>query len=63
MGMASILVMWPEPFEQTFIVQALSEEKFKECGRRMTDNDGRCTTEAYLVLSYKLTSEPLAQVS
>ena len=69
MGMAAILVMWPGSFEQTFIPpshrgsiwnltligQAVSEEKmFKERGRRRT-------TEAYL--SYKLTSEPSAQVS
>ena len=72
MGMAAILVMWPEPFEQTFVPhpkeaqyviltligQAVSEEKmFKECGWQ--------TTEAYprAYLSYKLTSEPSAQVS
>ena len=68
MGMAAILVMWPGPFEQTFVPpshgdslwnltligQAVSEEKmFKECGRQ--------TKEAYP--SYKLTSEPSAQVS
>ena len=61
MGMAAILVMWPGPFEQTFVSPfhrssiwnltligpVVSEEKmFKECGRRRT-------TEAYL--SYKLT--------
>ena len=61
-GMAAILVIWPGPFEQTFIPpshggsilnltligQAVSEEKmFKECGLR--------TTEAYL--SNKLTNE------
>ena len=60
--------MWPGPFEQTFVFQSqrssmwnliligsvVSEEKmFKECGQR--------TTEAYL--SYKITSEPSAQVS
>ena len=78
MGMAAILVMWPGPFEQTFVPpshgesiwnlaslrRVLSEEKlFKECGRQ-TDSrqtDARRTTEAYL--SYKLTSEPSAQVS
>ena len=78
MGMAAILVMWPGPFEQIFVPQShgdsiwnlasigpvVSEEMFKECGRR-TDNgrtdDGRRTTEAYL--SYKLTNEPSAQVS
>ena len=66
MTMAAILVMWPGPFEQTFVPQsyggiirtligqAVSEEKmFKECGRR--------TTEAYLY--YKLISEPSVQVS
>ena len=67
MGMAAFLVMWPGPFEQTFVPLFLggsiwnmtligpvvSEEKmFEECRRR--------TTEAYL--SYKLTSEPSAQV-
>ena len=72
MGMAAILVMWPGPFEWTFVPPSygdsiwnlasigpvVSEEKmFKECGWR-TD-DGR--TEAYL--SYKLTNEPSAQVS
>ena len=51
MGMAAILVMWPGPFEQTFvhlshrcsiwnltlIGPVVSEEKmFKECGRRRT---------------------------
>ena len=72
MGMAVILVIWLGPFEQTFvppfhgesiwnlasICPVVSEEKmFKECGRR---TDGQ-TTEAYI--SYKLTSEPSAQVS
>ena len=61
MAMAAILVMWPGPFEQTFVPSShrsstwnltligpvVSEEKmFKECG-------GRQTTEAYL--SCKLT--------
>ena len=61
MGMAAILVMWPGPFEQTFIPPShrsaiwnltligpvASEEKmFKECGLHTT-------TEDYL--SYKLT--------
>ena len=64
-GVVAILVMWPGPFEQTFVPpshggsiwnltligQAVSEEKmFKECGRRRTDNG------AYLY--YKLTHEP-----
>ena len=63
MDMAAILVMWPGPFEQTFVPPShrssiwnltligpvVSEEKmFKECGRRTMT-----TTEAYL--SYKLT--------
>ena len=70
MGMAVILVMWPGPFEQTFIPPSqgdsiwnlasigpvVSQKKmFKECGWR-TD-DGR-TTEVYL--SYKLTNKPSA---
>ena len=52
MGMAAILVMWPGPFEQTFVPPyhgdsiwnlasigpVVSEEKmFKECGRRTDD--------------------------
>ena len=72
-GMAAILVMWPGPFEQTFVPPSqgdsiwnlasigpvVSEEKmFKECGRR---TDTQQTTEAYL--SYKLTREPSALVS
>ena len=68
MVMVAILVMWPGLFEQTFVPPShkssiwnltlsgpvVSEEMFKECARRRT-------TEAYL--SYKLTSEPLSQVS
>ena len=60
MCMAPIMVMWPGLFEQSFVPpshggsiwnltligQAVSEEMFKECGRRWT-------TEAYLY--YKLT--------
>ena len=52
MGMAAILVMWPGPFEQTFVPPShgesiwnlasigpvVSEEMFKECGRQ---TDGR----------------------
>ena len=52
MGMAATLVMWPGPFEQTFVPPShgdsiwnlasigpvVSEEKmFKECGRRIDD--------------------------
>ena len=63
--MAAILVMWPGPFEQTFVPlshagsmwnltligQAVSEEKmFKECGRRTTD---RWTTDGGLVYSIR----------
>ena len=73
MGMVGILVMWHWPFEQTFVPPsdggsiwnltltgpAVSEDKiFKDCGRR---TDRWHTTEAYL--SYKLTSESVAQVS
>ena len=50
MGMAAILVMWPGPFEQTFVAPShrsfiwnltligpvVSEEMFKDCGRRRT---------------------------
>ena len=73
MGMTAILVMWPRLFEQTFIPpshegsiwnltltgQEVSDEKmFEKCGQQ---TDRQRLTEAYL--SYKLTSEPLAQVS
>ena len=73
MGMVAILVMWSGQFEKIFvppshgdsiwnlapIKQVVSEEKmFKECGWR---TDRRRTTETYL--SYKLTNEPLPQVS
>ena len=65
MGMAAILVMWPGPFEQTFVPPSywssiwnltfigpvVSEEK--ECGRRRTTYNPHRTTEA--ALSYKLT--------
>ena len=55
MAMAAILVMWPEPFEQTFVPPThrssiwnltligpvVSEEKmFKGCGRQWTTDDG-----------------------
>ena len=65
-GLEAILVMWPGPFEQTFVPhpmeapyeiwltgQAVFEEKiFKECGRRMTDDDDGWTTEpAYTISS------------
>ena len=67
MGMAAISVMWPGPFEQTFVPSCyrgairnltliglvVSEEMFKEFGGQMT--------EAYLY--YKLTSEPSSPVS
>ena len=73
MGMAVILVMWPGPFEKTFIPPShgdsiwnlvsigpvVSEQKmFKECGRR---TDGRRTTQTFLI--YKLNNEPSAQVT
>ena len=73
MGIAAIMVMWPGPFEQTFVSPShgdsiwnlssigpvVPEEKmFKSVDDRQTD---RRTTEAYL--SYKLTNEPSAQVS
>ena len=70
MGMAAIMVMWPRPFEQTFVPpsrggsiwnltligQAVSEKNlFKDCGRQPTDDGG--------LLSFKLTNEPSAQLS
>ena len=73
MGMAAILIMWPEPVEQFFVPPShggsiwnltligavLSEEKmFENVDNIHTD---RQTTGAYL--SYKLTTEPSAQVS
>ena len=68
MGMAAIFVMWPGPFEQTFIPSShrssiwnlalfgavVSEEE------RWTTTDG-WTTEAYL--SYKLTNDPSVEVT
>ena len=63
--MAATLVMWPGPFEQTFVPpshggsiwnltligQVVSEEKmFKECGRRRRTDNGAC-------LYYKITYE------
>ena len=75
MGMAVILVKWPGPFEQIFvppshrdsiwnlasICPVVSEEKmFKECGWQTDWWTDKQMTEAYL--SYKLTSEPSAQV-
>ena len=72
MGMAAILVMCQNhlnklssPIPQKLHMKydfdpAVSEEMFKECRRRTTTTD-EGTTEAYL--SYKLTSEPSAQVS
>ena len=53
MGMVASLVMWPGPFEQTFVPPShvdsiwnlasigpvVSEEMFKECGRQ-TDGGG-----------------------
>ena len=61
MGMAAILIMWPGPFEQTFVPPSYrssiwnltllgpvvyEEKMFTECGRRRT---------AEVYLSYKLT--------
>ena len=67
MDVADILVMWPGPFEQTFVSpshgdsiwnlilidQAVSEEKmFKECGRRRTTaTDDGRTTEPAYTIS------------
>ena len=73
MGMVAILVMWPRLFEQTFVPPShgssiwnlvsigpvvSGEKMFKECEQQ---TDRRWMTEAYL--SYRLTNEPLAQVS
>ena len=64
MGMAAILVMWQEPFEQTFVspsyrsfmwnltligLVVFDEKIFKECGRRTMDDDVRRTTDASLL--------------
>ena len=70
MGMVAILVMWWEPFEQTFVPPShrgsiwnltligsvVSEKMFEECGWRRWS-----MTEAYLY--YKLTNKPSAQLS
>ena len=75
MGMAAILVMWPGPFEQTFIPPShgsstwnlastdpvVSEEMFENDDTHTYICTYIRTTEAYLY--YKFTSEPLAQVS
>ena len=68
MGMAAILVMWPGPFEQTFIppshggsIWTLTLIGHAVFEGKMLSVDDRRTTESYL--SYKLTSEPSAQVS
>ena len=59
MGMAANLVMWPGPFEQTFVPQShrssirnltftgpvVSEKMFKEWGQRTTTYDVRHTTD------------------
>ena len=78
MGMAAILVMWPGPFEQTFVPPSqgdstwnlasigpvVSEEKmFKECGRWTDDGRTDRRRTTEAYLSYKLTNEPSAQVS
>ena len=77
MGMAAILVMWPGPFEQTFVPPSqggsrwnlvsigpvVSEEKtFENVDKHTTYIHTHIwTTED--CLSYKFTSEPSAQVS
>ena len=72
MGMAAILVILPEPFEQIFVPPShgnsiwnlasigpvVSEEKMF---KRLWTTDNKRTMEAYL--SYKLTNQPSAQVS
>ena len=68
MGMATILVMWPGPFEQThFPIQRRLHMKFgfnPPSGFRVEDvwnvDTYIHTTEAYLYS--KLTNEPSAQV-
>ena len=70
MGMAAILVVWPWPFEQTFVPSsywgstwnlasirpAVSEEKMFENVDNTYIHTYERTTEAYLY--YKLTNEP-----
>ena len=78
MGLVAIMVMWPGPFEQTFVPpshegsiwnltligQAVSKEKmFKECGRRTDDRRRKDGRMTEAYLYHKLTSEPSAQVS
>ena len=71
MGMTAILVMWPGPFEQTYVPPShrssiwnltligpvVSEEKMlKECGRRLTTtDDDDGRRTTEAYLSYKLT--------
>ena len=63
MGIAAILVMWPGPFEQTFVPpsQGGSTWNLASIGpvvsEKMFENvDTHMLTEAYL--SYKFTTEP-----
>ena len=64
MGMATILVMWPGPFEQNMPWRLHMKFGFNRPSGFWEDDDSqstRRTTDAYL--SCKLTNEPLAQVS
>ena len=66
MDMAAILVMWPGPFEQTFVPPSHGDSiwNLASIGPVVSEEksvDDRRQTEAYL--SYNLTNEPSAQVS
>ena len=75
-GVAAILVMWPRCREQNIVSPTqggstynlalvgpvLSEKKIIDHCERPTEDDGR-RTDAEPWVSYKLTYEPLAQVS
>ena len=71
MGMAAILVMWPGPFEQTFVPPSHGDSIWNLASISPVVSEGKCLksvgdgrTEAYLpYVTYKLTNEPSAQVS
>ena len=72
MGMAAILVMWPGPFEHTFVPHPMetpseiwlqSAQWFLRRRYLKSVDDRRTTRQTEAYLSYKLTSESLAQLS
>ena len=70
MGMAAVLVMWPGPFEQTFVPPSRRSSIWNmtdwPIGFREEDVKRVWTTTTYdggLPILYKFTNEPSAQVS